>query len=119
MTDDRIDFSPLDPSADKQHFEEIVQSITARAAPALAARRVRSSFIAEVVYWRRPMLAAAAVILIVSATALVRIESPTRPPELEPGVAEAIGVPATLARWVTTDEVPTPAQLVAGLEEIR
>jgi hypothetical protein len=54
--DDRIDLSPLDPSNDRERWEELVGSIATRA---VAARR-QSPVLLQLVAWSRPALAVAA-----------------------------------------------------------
>jgi len=119
MTEDRIDFSPLDPTEDAERFEGIVASISDAAAPALATRRARASVVGQVGLWWKPLLAAAALAGIVSVGALLHYQaSATTIAELEDvGIAEAIGVPSQIADWVRSDEAPTTAELLWALEE--
>lgn len=114
MTDDRMDLSPLDPTADGEHFERIVASIGDRAALELARRRAGTSAFGQIAGWRRPMLAAAAAIVIASVAVLTQIATPTNHNRSE-GFAVAIGVPLGLAEWVTGGGTPTPADLLTGL----
>lgn len=117
MIDERIDFSGLDPTADRERFDAIVASISEAAAPTLAARRARASVIGQVAGWRRPLLAAAAIAGIVAAATLASVETPAPESEAEIGVAEAIGVPQQLAYWVRSDQSPDPVELLVVLEE--
>ena len=119
MTDERIDFSALDPTAEGERFEEAVGRINAAAAPALAARRARVSVFGQVAGWWRPLLAAAAIAGIVSAATLALVEGPALEGESEVGVAEAIGVPEQIAQWVRNDESPDPSEVLIALEESR
>lgn len=114
MTDDRMDLSPLDPTGDREHFEPIVASIADRAALELARRRARTSAFGQIAGWRRPMLAAAAAIVIASVAVLTQVAIPTNDVRAE-GLAVAMGVPQGLAEWVTGGGTPTPADLLAGL----
>ena len=114
MTDDRMDFSPLDPTADRKHFERIVASIGDRAALELARRRDRTSAFGQIAGWRRPMLAAAAAIVIASVAVLTQVATPTNDDQSE-GLAIALGVPQGLAEWVSDGGTPTPADLLASL----
>jgi hypothetical protein len=116
MTDDRIDFSPLDPTEDAERFERIVRSIMAAAARPLATRGARASVVGQLGLWWRPLLAAAAITGIVSIGALTRFQTSTMA-EPEIGLAEAIGMPDQIAEWVRSDEVPTTAELLVALEE--
>lgn len=115
MNDDRFDFGPLDPLRDPERVERAVRSIARRAAPLLAARRTPRTAFQQVARWYRPMLAAAAVIMIASVSALLRFggRSPESPP---PSVAEVVGVPSTVAGWVRSDSLPTPGEIVVSLE---
>ncbi len=117
MTDDRIDFSPLDPSQEAERFDGIVRSIMTAAAPQLARRRGRASVFGQVGLWWRPVLAAAAITGIVALAALARLETAAPAPTADTGLAEALGVPEQIAQWVRSDEVPTPAELIVALED--
>lgn len=119
MADDPLDLSPLDPTTDHARLERRLADIATAAATPLAARRVRAvtGVLAALPRWRRPMLAAAAVVALVSIAALARIDVPSR--SNATGVAEAIGVPQGLATWVRADSTPDPAQLLTALREYR
>jgi hypothetical protein len=119
MTDERIDFSALDPTAEGDRFEEAVGRINAAVAPALAARRARGSVVGQVAGWWRPLLAAATIAGIVSAATLALVEEPASGGESEIGVAEVIGVPEQIAQWVRNDKLPDPAELLIALEDAR
>lgn len=74
MTDDeRLDLRPLDPGRDGARLERLARAVAVRVAPGLAARRARAadawSLLAS---WRRPVLAAAAALTVLSAVSLVR-----------------------------------------------
>lgn len=116
MSDERIDFSGLDPTQDAERFDTIVRSIGVAAAGELAARRARASVVGQVASWWRPLLAAAAIVGVVSIGALARLESSTGTTETEAGLAEAIGMPQQIAEWVLTEDVPTPTELLVVLE---
>ena len=119
MTDQRIDFSALDPTAERERFDEAVGRINAAVAPALAARRARAGVFGQVAGWWRPLLAAAAIAGIVSAATLALVEGPVVEGDSQTGVAEAIGVPEQIAEWVRSDETPDPSELLIALEESR
>lgn len=116
MTDDRIDFTPLDPTRDPERFERIVQDVMAEAEDLLAARRAEHGVIGQVAGWWKPLLAAAAAVAVVSAATLRLAPADTRS-ETEFGIAEAIGVPTSVADWLETDEAPTAAELLFALED--
>jgi hypothetical protein len=115
MDDDRIDLSSLDPTRDRVRFESVIQSIQAAAAPELSARRNRGGVLAQLVQLRRPMLAAASVVAIVSAGVLLKLEIPETAASTD-GVAEALGVPSVLALGVHQERVPTLSELFAAFE---
>ena len=116
MSDDRIDFSGLDPTQDAERFDAIVRSITDAAANQLAARRARATVVGQVASWWRPLLAAAAIVGIVSISALAGTEPLAATTETELGLSEAIGMPQQIAEWVLTEDVPTPTELLVALE---
>jgi hypothetical protein len=117
MIDDRVDFSSLDPTEDRERFDDIVRSITAAAAGQLSARRARADVFAQVVSWWRPLLAAAAITGIVSIGALARSQASTTAAETQISLAEAIGVPEQIADWVWSEDAPTADELLVALEE--
>ena len=118
MDDDRIDLSALDPTQDEAHFDRLVDSIMERAADQLAERRAASSPLMQLVQWRRPMLAAAAVIAMVSVGVLWQVQRPEVVEE-STGVAEALGVPTLLAQGIRDNELPTTAELFAAFQGIQ
>lgn len=118
MDDDRIDLSALDPTRDESHFNALVASIMDRAADQLAERRAARSPLTQLVQWRRPMLAAAAVIAMVSVGVLWRVQRPEGDDE-STGVAEAMGVPTLLAQGIRDNELPTTAELFAAFQGIQ
>ncbi len=114
MTDDeRIDLSELDPTADAERFERIVGVIAERAAPELRRRQESYEGFGGVMRWSRPVLAAAAVIILVSVTALARKDSGLAN-AAEYGIAEAVGIPTALAELASL-EAPSPEDLLAAL----
>ncbi len=117
MTDDRIDFSPLDPARDAERFDGVVRSILAAAGPTLAARRSRAGVFGQVGLWWRPLLAAAAITGIVALATLAGIEDAIQPSPAPTGLAEALGVPEQIAEWVRSDQAPAPVELLIGPEE--
>ena len=117
MGEDHVDFSPIDPTADGARFDRIVDSIVQQAAEELAARRARPNLLIQLVRWKRPMLAAAAVAAILSIAVLWRLESTDYTLETT-GVAEAIGVPSLLAQGIRENNMPTPVELFAAFQEL-
>jgi|GEM_PF-1633969 len=121
MDDDRIDFSALDPTRDQARFDGLVGSIVDQAADELDRRRVSNSPLNLLVQWRRPMLAAAAVIAIVSVGVLLRVDTVNNADYAAEtaGIAEAIGVPTLLAQGVRQNDMPTTAELFDAFQEIQ
>jgi len=117
MNDDRVDLSPLDPTADRADFERIVDSILARATNELNARRERLNPIEQVVRWWRPVLTAATVATIISVGVLAGVRSPVSV-EQTAGMAEAVGVPSMLARGIRDNAVPTAAELFVAFQAV-
>jgi hypothetical protein len=117
MSDKRIDFSPLDPTQDQARFDRLVESVMERAADELATRKLSGNPLAQLVAWKRPMLAAAAGIAMVSVGILWQVQDATLVEE-STGVAEAIGVPSLLARGIRNNEIPTTAELFDAFQEM-
>ncbi len=116
--DNPINFASIDPTADPPEFDRRVEAIIALAATELAARRVRLNPVLQVASWRRPMLAAAALVAVVSATILIQIQVPQPTPQIETdGIAEAVGVPQQLAQWIWNDSLPSTADLYVAFEQ--
>ncbi len=116
MSDERIDFSPLDPTRDPERFKGILSAISGRAAAELAARRAGVGVFEQISRWWRPMLAAAAVTGIVSIGTLTQIDTSAPETTSDLSFGTAIGMPEQLAQWVESDELPTTAELLLGLE---
>ena len=119
MHDERIDFTPLDPRGQPERFERNVGAITAAASAELAMRRARSSVFWQLAHWRRPLLAAAAIATLISVGTLAMYQRPASLAEEQQGVAEALGVPETIATWVRSGETPSTAELLVALEGSR
>jgi hypothetical protein len=117
MSDEKIDFSLLDPNTDSDHFERIVAGIAAAARPELERRRLRSSVWWQMVQWRRPMLATAAVIILVSLTMTRIVGQPKRSLAQSDDIATALGVPTAVAGWLSSDTLPSPSQMLFQTEE--
>jgi predicted MFS family arabinose efflux permease len=116
MTDDRIDFSSLDPARDNERLDGAVASIMERAEASLATRRSQATVVGQIFRWRRPMLAAAAALAVASIGVLTQVEAPEEQ-ETRAEVAEAIGIPTSLAQWVRAGETPTTAEIFAAIAE--
>ncbi len=139
-----VDLSGLDPTRDARAFEHTVRAITqdamaARRAHAGAAspiageaRPVRAvhagsepadnTLLWPLLGWRRPILAAAALVVVITVPTLWLVRMPPAAPNVldapsaKPAtVAQALGIPNALARWILQDRIPTPAELVGSL----
>ena len=121
MDNDRIDFTTLDPTRDQDRFDRLVGSITDRAADELAERRATGSPLNQLVRWKRPMLAAAAVVAMVSVGVLLRVEVANAADYADEttGIAEAIGVPGLLAQGIRNNDMPTTAELFEAFRVIQ
>ncbi len=106
------DLRPLDPSRDPARWERLIAATSARAALELARRRRARSPAFVLAGWARPGLAAAAVLALVSAGVLALAPGAEA---AQPRVAEALGVPGTVADWVETGHAPSAAELAASL----
>jgi hypothetical protein len=104
MTDDtRVDFTPLGADADPVRLERSARVIAARLAPSLRSRRDRAGmFWLQLAGWRRPVLAAGALVAAASVVVLA-MPRPSLVTVADTGpatLAEAAGVPVAVAGWV-------------------
>jgi hypothetical protein len=112
MTDDPIDFSDLNPTADRKRFDLLVDRITAAAAPELARRRLHQSVWWQLSSWRKPLLAVGMAFIL---TLLVSGEFGATPDEAEVGtddIAIALGVPSAMSEWTGAGSAQGTAQLL-------
>lgn len=116
MSDDRIDFSSVDPTKDEVHFEKLVSSIMRDAEAELGRRRGHLTVVAQVGTWWRPMLAAALVLIVVSLGVLWQLGGNGGAIQVESGIEESLGVPAQLASWIRSDDLPTASDLLETIE---
>ncbi|MGH7505809.1 MAG: hypothetical protein ACRELX_09165 [Longimicrobiales bacterium] len=114
MNADRLDLSPLDPSADASRWEWLVASIVERASPELSRRAARNSLLGSLADWAWPALSAAAVLAVVSGAALALTRQPA---EAQPTVfvAEALEVSEPVRLWLDEGRAPTRSDLVLVL----
>lgn len=75
MSDQRIDFSSLDPSRNRQRWEARIATIANRATEN---RRRRLTIAGQLVAWSRPVLAIAAGLAIVGSVSLAAVGKQTR-----------------------------------------
>lgn len=116
MNAERLDLSALDPMNDPERRERLIRSITRRALPELSRRAAENSPIALLASWARPMLAAAAALVIVSTVILALTRERTRPHAPDDGIVEALHIPTPAADWLTEDRGPTVGDLIFALE---
>jgi hypothetical protein len=106
MDNERIDFSPLDPSRDELRWSRTIDSLVARA---VSERRARLSVERQLLRWARPVLAMAAGLCIAAWTAgLIAGDRQAQ-------VATVAPPALTLANWAANNEIPDPSDLVATL----
>ena len=117
MDDNRIDLSSLDPTRDQARFDRLVGSIMGEAASELEARKGARNTLTLLVSWKRPMLAAAGLVAVVSCGILWRVQAPEQIAE-EIGVAEAFGIPSLLAEGIRANDMPTTFELFEAFQEI-
>jgi hypothetical protein len=115
MEPDRIDLSPLDPTADQVAYERWIRRIMDGAAPELARRASETSPLTLLLSWARPTLAAAATIAALAAGALFMTDRPGDPAD-RTTVVDALGVPAPAADWLESGREPDEADLVLAME---
>lgn len=118
MTDHPIDFGPLDPTADGARYDRAVDRIMDAAALPLARRRARLTPVGQVSRWWRPLLAMAAAVVLAAVGVLTQVapaaaagETPSAP------VAEALGIPSSVAAWMAGGDPPTVLDAVGRYEE--
>ncbi len=109
-SDDRIDFSPLDPLGDPAREERVVSAVMARisVSPRTHAEGVWQSIAA----FMRPALAAAAVIVVASGSALVYAQRAESAPTSVADVTESVGLSPPIAAWVAGGVAPSAGDLV-------
>jgi hypothetical protein len=120
--DERIDLGGLDPERDAARLERSGRAIASRVAPALRARRsMQVDPWALLADWRRPVLAAAAVLVAISALAIsrvprtaagsatVRVATATAA-AANTSLLEAAGLPGAVASYVEAGTPPSPSK---------
>ena len=117
MNDDRLDLRPLDPMRDPARYERAVGRIMDAAALPLARRRARLTAVGQVSRWWRPMLAMAAAVAIAAVSILTQVRPAAAESDLATSpLAEAMGIPATVATWMTSGTPPTPIDVFGDSE---
>jgi len=118
MDEHPIDLSPLDPAADPDRWERLIESITKAAAPELARRAATRSVIAVIGHWLRPALAAGVVLAVAAGAtlSLVQREAEVRPVPTT-GLEEALELGEPVSLWLSENRAPTKSDLLLALEE--
>lgn len=111
MNDERIDFSSIDPTQDRE-FADIAGAIARDAMAArVAAAAPRSDLVASLLSWMRPALVAAAIVLAIAIPALERIGRPTSVPPRPVSATEIMGIPRALTDLLHSSSAPTITEL--------
>ena len=115
-----IDLSPLDPTLDPA-FQTRAAAVAraAMAARASGLERLPPASLVAMTRWTRPVLAAAAAIVLIAFSVLERArvtsQSPTAPSASV--AAERLGMPASIVSLAASSRVPTPADIVAAFDQ--
>jgi hypothetical protein len=118
MNDDRMDLRAFDPARDPVRHERAIGRILDQAALPLAARRARATTMGQITTWWRPMLALAAALTLAAIGVLTQVQPAAAvTAESDSSIAEALGIPTTLATWIGAADTPTAAQVFSALEE--
>jgi hypothetical protein len=114
MDNDKVDLRVLDPAADPGHWRSFLEATLARADRVLEARReAENDAFWLIAKWRRPLLAAAAMLLAAVVPAEFLLER-------RESRAEAAHRLATVsAAWVERDQGPTGAEILRTIAEGR
>src|SRR5690606_358270 len=117
MDEHPIDLSPLDPAADPDRWERLIETIARAAAPELARRAETRSVIAIIGHWLRPALAAG-IVLAVGATATLSLleRDAERPPMPTAGLEEALELGEPVSLWLSENRAPTTSDLLLALD---
>ncbi|HUF69090.1 MAG TPA: hypothetical protein VMM79_10650 [Longimicrobiales bacterium] len=115
MKDERLDLSPLDPVQDELRWRRLAARIRERAMPELARRAGREGVLGTLGHWAWPTAAAAALVALMSGSALALI----RPPEVMAHVVQAFDLEAPVSVWLLEDRAPTTDDLALALERDR
>jgi hypothetical protein len=112
MDTDKVDLTALDPTADAGHWESVVASTLAGVDRVLDARReAENDALSLIARWRRPLLAAAAVVLVTLIPAEFLLEA-------RESRAEAVRRLATVSvTWIESNQEPTGAEILRTIAE--
>jgi hypothetical protein len=113
---ERIDLGPIDPTANPAVMDRLVGGIMERAAPELRRRATAANPLAVLALWVRPTLAAAAVLVVISGSALFFAGAgPVSVPTPGTGIAEALSLPESLTPWIVGEREPSATDLYVAL----
>ena len=112
MTDDRIDLSLLDPAADPDRIERIVGAVRAR----IAASEIAEPWVAPLARAWIPAFAAAALAGLLALAVPRSAERPAPAADSADPLAVSLGVPSQLARWATSEEFPSTAEVLTAIQ---
>ena len=114
MTNQKIDFSALDPSRDAKRWESLIESVASRA---VAARRRQVSLPYQLMAWMRPALAIAAAAAVVTWVGALTSSGTDSAAALESEEHPAF----VLSRWAMADERPSTKKIyqVLGGQNVR
>lgn len=117
MERERLDLSPLDPTADPDRWERLIRSIRQRAEPELARRAAARSVLAVIGSFARPAMAAAAVLATLS-TGVIAVSMGGQEPQLYDGpvLEEALRLSAPVSNWLIEARAPSTYDLVLAIE---
>jgi len=107
--DDRIDFSPLDPTRDGMRFERFVRTVAARA----AAGRRHAVMWAFTIRWWRPALILAAMLTLFAWAPWLMATART-----DSGALAMADPAATLVQWVHNGKMPSAYEMLDSLRRV-
>lgn len=107
--DDPLDLSPLDPTRNGARFDRTIAALLTRMAPELARRRSGRSVLAQIAWWERPMLIAAAILGLAALSTLAREHRNGSGgiATTEATWSAGVGVPAMYAGWAEGGRAPS------------
>lgn len=129
--DARIDLSPLDTLADDAALGRHVRRVRAAAARELARRQSPPVLWDLIALMRRPILATAGVLAVVTLPILMSPRAATRASGVSAvpastahvstrsAIGQALGIPEAVVEWTAEGARPGPAELVAPAEDSR
>lgn len=117
-----VDLTAIDPTADSDRFDMVVETVMDGARFELARRRRVALGVGSILrQWGRVAWPAAAAVALAS-LAVLRTDAPVMGATLEPLTIEeemalAVGIPEALASWVEQENAPPLGEILIGWEE--